>query len=56
MPARRKELLDAFQKRAYEAVPYVNAGQYSAAFAARAGLKGVDKLWAGMPTVWMLDK
>jgi len=56
VPARRKELLDAFQKRAYEAVPYVNAGQYSAAFAARASLKGVDKLWAGMPTVWMLDK
>ena len=24
--------------------------------AARASLKGVDKLWAGMPTVWMLDK
>ncbi|MGT2508533.1 ABC transporter substrate-binding protein [Cupriavidus basilensis] len=56
VPARRKELLDAFQKRAYEAVPYVNAGQYSAAFAARASLKGIDKLWAGMPTVWMLDK
>lgn len=56
VPAKRKELLDAFQKRAYEAVPYVSAGQYSAAFAARANLKGVDKLWAGMPTVWMLDK
>ncbi len=56
VPARRKELLDAFQSRAYEAVPYINAGQYSAAFAARSSLKGVDKLWAGMPTVWMLDK
>ncbi|MGK6306514.1 ABC transporter substrate-binding protein [Variovorax sp. DT-64] len=56
VPAKRKELLDAFQKRAYEAVPYVSAGQYSAAFAARASLKGVDKLWAGMPTVWVLDK
>jgi len=56
VPAKRKELLDAFQKRAYEAVPYVNAGQYSAAFGARASLKGLDKLWAGMPAVWALDK
>ncbi|MDB5945414.1 MAG: h16 [Ramlibacter sp.] len=56
VPAKRKELLDAFQARAYEAVPYVSLGQYSPAFAARASLKGVDKMWAGMPTVWMLDK
>jgi peptide/nickel transport system substrate-binding protein len=56
VPAKRKELLDAFQARAYEAVPYVNLGQYSPAFAARSSLKGVDKMWAGMPTVWMLDK
>ena len=56
VPAKRKELLDAFQKRAFEAVPYVNAGQYSAAFAARANLKGIDKLWSGMPAVWVLDK
>ncbi|MDI3380455.1 ABC transporter substrate-binding protein [Xenophilus aerolatus] len=55
-PARRKELLDAFQTRAYEAIPYVNAGQYSAAYAARASLKGLDKLWSGMPVVWALDK
>ena len=56
VPAKRKELLDAFHKRAFEAVPYVNAGQYSAAFAARANLKGLDKLWSGMPAVWALDK
>jgi peptide/nickel transport system substrate-binding protein len=56
VPAKRKEILDAFQSRAYEAVPYINAGQYSAAYAARASLKGTEKLWAGMPTVWMLDK
>jgi peptide/nickel transport system substrate-binding protein len=56
VPAKRKELLDAFQKRAFETVPYVNAGQYSAAFAARANLKGLDKLWAGMPAVWVLDR
>jgi peptide/nickel transport system substrate-binding protein len=56
VPAKRKELLDAFQRRAYETVPYVNAGQYSAAFAARANLKGLDKLWSGMPAVWALDR
>ncbi|MDM0044929.1 ABC transporter substrate-binding protein [Variovorax dokdonensis] len=55
-PAKRKELLDAFQKRAYEAMPYVNAGQYSAAYAASANLKGLDKLWSGMPVFWALDK
>lgn len=55
-PAKRRELLDAFQKRAYETIPYVNAGQYSAAYAARASLKGLNKLWAGMPAVWVLDK
>jgi peptide/nickel transport system substrate-binding protein len=56
VPAKRRELLDAFQARAYEAVPYINAGQYSAAFAARANLKGLDKLWAGMPMFWALDR
>lgn len=55
-PARRKQVLDAFQARAYEVFPYVNVGQYSAAIAARSSLKGLDKLWAGMPTFWMLDK
>ena len=54
--ASRKAALDAFQIRAYEAVPYAMGGQYSAASAARASLKGIDKLWAGMPNVWMLDK
>lgn len=55
-PAKRKELLDAFQRRAYEVVPYISTGQYSAAFAARANIKGLDKLWGGLLTVWMLDK
>ena len=55
-PAKRKQLLDAFQARAYEAVPYVSLGQYSAATAARSSLKHLDKMWAGMPTYWVLDK
>jgi peptide/nickel transport system substrate-binding protein len=56
VPAKRKHLLDEFQARAYQAVPYVNVGQYSAAIAARSSLKGLDKLWAGLPNVWVLDK
>ncbi|NML46140.1 ABC transporter substrate-binding protein [Ramlibacter sp. G-1-2-2] len=55
-PAKRKEKLAEFQQRAYEVFPYVNLGQYSAATAARTSLKNVDKMWAGMPTYWMLDK
>ncbi len=55
-PADRKKALDAFHERAFVAVPYIMAGQYSAAYAARANLKGLDKLWAGLPTVWVLDK
>jgi peptide/nickel transport system substrate-binding protein len=53
---RRKALLDAFQVRAFEAMPYINAGQYTAAYAARADLRGVDKLWAGLPIAWVLDR
>lgn len=52
----RKQRLDAFQTRAFEAVPYINAGQYSMAYAARTNIKGLDKLWGGIPLVWALDK
>ena len=55
-PARRREALDAFQRRAFEAVPYINVGQYSAAFAARRELKNVEGMQRGLPTVWMLDR
>jgi peptide/nickel transport system substrate-binding protein len=55
-PAKRKQILDEFQKRAYEALPYINAGQYQAASAYRADLKGIDKMWNGLPTLWVLDR
>lgn len=55
-PAKRRAALDAFQKRAYEVVPYINLGQYSQALAARKTLKGTDKLWGGLPALWVLDK
>ena len=55
-PAKRKELLDKFHARAFEAVPYVNAGQYSAAMAVRKEIKGAEKMWNGLPLVWNLDK
>ena len=55
-PAKRREALEAFHKRAFEAVPYINAGQYSQAYAIRKNIKGSEKLWGGLPLVWMLDK
>ncbi len=55
-PAKRRVLLDAFQTRAYEVVPYAFSGQFTPAFAARKELKHTDKLWGGLPTVWVLDK
>ena len=56
VPAKRKQALDAFQARAYETVPYINLGQYTPAAAARKELKGAEKLWSGIPNVWVLDK
>ena len=55
-PARRKQLLDQFHARAFEALPYISAGQYSPAMAVRKEIKGVEKLWGGLPLVWNLDK
>lgn len=55
VPAKRKELLDRFQQRAFEAVPYAYFGQYSPAFAARKNLKNLDLYWS-IPTLWALDK
>lgn len=56
VPAKRRELLDAFQRRAYETLPYISTGQYSPALAARKDIKGVDKLWGGLPLIWLLDR
>ena len=55
-PGKRRGLLDAFQKRAFEAVPYISVGQYWAAFAARKDLRNLDRMKRGLPTVWMLDR
>ncbi|WBY03562.1 ABC transporter substrate-binding protein [Ramlibacter tataouinensis] len=53
---KRKQLLDQFHARAFEALPYISAGQYSPAMAVRAEVKGAEKLWGGLPLVWNLDK
>ncbi|HZV91575.1 MAG TPA: ABC transporter substrate-binding protein, partial [Caldimonas sp.] len=55
VPAKRKELLDRFQERAFQAVPYAYFGQYSPAYAARKSIKHLDEYW-GIPTLWALDK
>ena len=54
--AKRKLALDAFQARAYEALPYISVGQYTPAFALRKSIKNGEKINSGLPTVWMLDK
>ena len=56
VPAKRRVLLDQFQQRAYEALPYINVGQYTPAIAFRKTIKGGERLNSGLPTVWMLDK
>ncbi|TWO69041.1 ABC transporter substrate-binding protein [Caenimonas sedimenti] len=55
-PAKRKQLLDEFHTRAYEALPYINVGQYSPAMAIRKEIKGAEKMWGGLPLVWHLSK
>ena len=55
VPARRKELLDRFQERAFQAVPYAYFGQFSPAYAARKSVKHLDQYW-NIPTIWVLDK
>ncbi len=54
-PAQRKALLDKFQERAYEAIPYIAVGQYNRVHAVRKSVKHSDLLW-GLPNVWVLDK
>ena len=38
------------------ALPCINLGQYFPASGARKDLKGVDRLWGGIPNLWVLDK
>lgn len=54
-PAKRKELLDQFQARAYEVFPYIAVGQFDRVHAVRTSVKHSDLLW-GLPNVWVLDK
>ena len=54
-PAARRAALEAFQRRAYEALPYIPVGQFSPAYAVRTSVKHSDRLWS-TPNVWVLDK
>ena len=55
-PAQQKAALDAFHAQAFEAMPYVNVGQYSAALAVRKEIKGSENLAGGLPLLWVLEK
>jgi len=54
--AKRKQLLDRFHERAFEALPYISVGQYSPAMAVRKEVKGSEKMWGGLPLIWNLHK
>src|SRR5450830_916249 len=54
-PVKRREALEAFHKRAYEAVPYIPVGQFSQVYAVRNAIGHADRLWS-TPNVWVLDK
>jgi len=55
-PAKRKDLLDKFHAQAFEALPYISAGQYSPVGALRKEIKGAENLRSGLPFIWYLDK
>lgn len=54
-PAKRRDALEAFHKRAYEALPYIPVGQFSPVYAVRSAIRHADRLWS-TPNVWVLDK
>jgi len=54
-PAARRAALEAFQRRAYETLPYIPVGQFSPAYGVRASIKHANLLWS-TPNVWVLDK
>ena len=51
----RRAALEAFQRRAYETLPYIPVGQFSPAYGVRASVKHSELLWS-TPNVWVLDK
>jgi peptide/nickel transport system substrate-binding protein len=52
--AKRRELADKIQQRAFEFVTYIPTGQYRARSAYRADLKG--RLEAPLPFLWNIEK
>ncbi len=52
--ARRMQITEAIQKRAYEFVPYVNFGQFFQPMAYRSDLDGL--LAVGIPVMWNVEK
>jgi peptide/nickel transport system substrate-binding protein len=56
VPAARRKILDQFQERAYQSLPYVPVGQYSGAFAVRKNVQHSELLDSDVPTLWMLSK
>ena len=53
-PAKRKLLLEAVQARAFEVLPYINAGQFHTLSAFRSNLEGIRA--TTIPVFWGVEK
>ena len=53
-PAKRTEILQAVQARAFDVLPYINAGQFRTLTAFRANLSGVRA--TTIPVFWGVEK
>jgi peptide/nickel transport system substrate-binding protein len=54
--AKRKQIVDALQRRIYEAPPYIPYGQYPAVYGMRKDVKGTEPFGMGIPILWNADK
>lgn len=53
-PARRREILDRVHARAYEVLPYINAGQFRTLAAYRANIEGIRQ--TTIPVFWGVSR
>jgi peptide/nickel transport system substrate-binding protein len=53
-PAKRRQLLDAVQSRAYEVLPYINGGQFRTLTAFRSNVTGIQA--TTIPVFWGVEK
>ena len=55
-PGKRRDVRDAFQRRAYEVAPYMPLGQFYGATAVRKNIKHLELQTGDVPMAWTFDK